>query len=106
MDRLETEKEILRTEAGRRGQGARSKMPVWRYGAQGYGLSSYEGHGPRPLTPDQVRHWAETRFTGDNAVLFLTADRVPDGLDLSLPAGRRFPTPAPSRALPVTPAYL
>ncbi|WP_329230269.1 M16 family metallopeptidase [Streptomyces canus] len=106
MDRLETEKEILRTEAGSRGKGALSQMPLWRYGAQGYGLSSYEEHGTRTLTPDQVRHWAETRFTRDNAVLFLTADRVPDGLDLTLPAGRRFPTPAPSSALPVTPAYL
>ncbi|MER6286425.1 M16 family metallopeptidase [Streptomyces sviceus] len=106
MDRLETEKEILRTEAGSRGQGPMSQMPLWRYGAQGYGLSSYDELGTRSLTADQVRHWAETRFTRDNAVLFLTADRVPDGLDLTLPAGRRFPTPAPSSALPVTPAYL
>lgn len=106
MDRLETEKDLLRTEAGSRGKGALSQMPLWRYGAQGYGLSSYEEHGTRTLTPDQVRHWAETRFTRDNAVLFLTADRVPDGLDLTLPAGRRFPAPAASSALPDTPAYL
>jgi predicted Zn-dependent peptidase len=99
MDRLETEKEILRTEAGSRGQGPMSQMPLWRYGAQGYGLSSYDELGTRSLTADQVRHWAETRFTRDNAVLFLTADRIPDGLDLTLPAG-------PSSALPVTPAYL
>jgi predicted Zn-dependent peptidase len=106
MDRLETEKEILRTEAGSRGKGPFSSMPLWRYGAQGYGLASYDELGTRTLTPDQVRHWAETRFTRDNAVLFLTADRVPDGLDLTLPAGRRFPTPAATSALPVTPAYL
>ncbi|MET8074987.1 insulinase family protein [Streptomyces sp. NPDC005303] len=106
MERLETEKEILRTEAGSRGKGPLSLMPLWRYGAQGYGLSSYDELGTRSLTADQVRHWAETRFTRDNAALFLTADRVPAGLDLTLPAGRRFPTPAPSSALPVTPAYL
>ncbi|MER7566402.1 insulinase family protein [Streptomyces sp. NPDC097941] len=105
MDRLETEKEILRTEAGSRGKGPMAPMPPWRYGAQGYGLSGYDELGTRSVTADQVRHWAETRFTRDNAVLFLSADRVPDGLDLTLPAGRRFPTPAATSALPVTPAY-
>lgn len=107
MDRLETEKEILRTEAGSRGGGPMTPMPMWRYGAQGYGLSSLDELGTRSLTAEQVRHWAETRFTRDNAVLFLTADRVPDGLDLTpLPAGRRLPAPAVTSALPVTPAYL
>jgi predicted Zn-dependent peptidase len=106
MDRLETEKEILRTEAGSRGNGPLSRMPLWRYGAQGYGLSSYEELGTHGLTAGQVRHWAETRFTRDNAVLWLTGDRVPDGLDLTLPAGRRFPPPAASSMLPVTPAYI
>lgn len=106
MDRLETEKEILRTEAGSRGKGPFSRMPLWRYGAQGYGLASYDEFGTRTLTPGQVRDWAETRFTRDNAVLFLTADRVPDGLDLTLPVGRRLPTPAATGALPVTPAWI
>ncbi|MGW0424382.1 M16 family metallopeptidase [Streptomyces sp. NPDC003015] len=105
MDRLETEKEILRTEAGSRGKGPMSPMPPWRYGAQGYGLAGYDELGTRSVTADQVRHWAETRFTRDNAVLFLSADRVPDGLDLTLPAGRRFPAPSATSALPVTPAY-
>ncbi|WP_328749726.1 insulinase family protein [Streptomyces sp. NBC_00285] len=106
MDRLETEREILRTEAGSRGKGPLSPMPLWRYGAQGHGLSSYDELGTWSLTADQVRQWAKTRFTRDNAVLWLTGDRVPDGLDLTLPAGRRLPTPAATSALPVTPAYL
>ncbi|MGH1555892.1 hypothetical protein ACRAWF_40870 [Streptomyces sp. L7] len=38
MERLETEKEILRTEESRREPG---QLPLWRYGAQGYGLVSY-----------------------------------------------------------------
>ncbi|MCL6667617.1 M16 family metallopeptidase [Streptomyces panaciradicis] len=106
LERLETEKEILRTEAGSRGNGPLSQMPLWRYGAQGYGLASYDELGTRSLTADQVRHWAETRFTRDNAVLWLTGDRLPEGLDLTLPAGRRFPAPAATDALPVTPAYI
>ncbi|MFF1543556.1 M16 family metallopeptidase [Streptomyces sp. NPDC058291] len=105
MQRLETEKEILRTEAAGRG-GARQQMPLWRYGAQGYGLSSYTELGTWGLTPDQVRHWAETRFTRDNAVLWITSDHIPDGLDLTLPAGSRFPAPVATSALPTTPAYI
>ncbi|MFF3845217.1 M16 family metallopeptidase [Streptomyces sp. NPDC002328] len=106
MDRLETEKEILRTEAAGRGGGPFSQLPLWRYGAQGYGLSSYSELGTWSLTPDQVRHWAQTRFTRDNAVLWITSDRIPDGLDLTLPVGARVPAPAPTSALPVTPAYI
>ncbi|MFH0174356.1 M16 family metallopeptidase [Streptomyces cacaoi] len=106
MERLETEKEILRTEAAGRGGGPQHQMPLWRYGAQGYGLSSYNELGTWSLTPDQVRHWAETRFTRDNAVLWITSDQVPDGLDLTLPQGTRFPAPAATSALPTTPAFI
>ncbi|MFF8483971.1 pitrilysin family protein [Streptomyces sp. CAI-85] len=106
MERLETEKEILRTEAAGRGTGPNHQMPVWRYGAQGYGLAGYSEPGTWSLTADQVRRWAETRFTRDNAVLWITADHVPEGLDLALPAGERIPAPAPTSALPVTPAYI
>ncbi|MFD1658956.1 M16 family metallopeptidase [Streptomyces caeni] len=106
LDRLETEKEILRTEAAGRANGPNSQLPLWRYGAQGYGLSSYDELGTWSLTADQVRHWAETRFTRDNAVLWITGDHVPDGLDLTLPAGSRIPAPAASSALPVTPAHI
>ncbi|MFF5182800.1 M16 family metallopeptidase [Streptomyces sp. NPDC000345] len=106
MDRLETEKEILRTEAAGRGSGPNHQMPLWRYGAQSYGLSSYSELGTWSLTADQVRDWAATRFTRDNAVLWITSDHVPDGLDLTLPRGSRLPAPAPTSALPVTPAYI
>ncbi|MFJ9716698.1 M16 family metallopeptidase [Streptomyces sp. NPDC101213] len=106
MDRLETEKEILRTEAASRGGGPHSPLALWRYGAQGHGLSSYDELGTWGLTADQVRHWAETRFTRDNAVLWITGDHVPEGLDLGLPAGTRSPVPAATSALPVTPAYI
>lgn len=106
MDRLETEKEILRTEAAGRGTGPNHQMPLWRYGARSYGLTSYNELGTWGLTADQVRHWAETRFTRDNAVLWITGEHVPDGLDLALPHGTRLPAPAATSALPVTPAYI
>ncbi|MEU6535008.1 insulinase family protein [Streptomyces sp. NPDC047000] len=106
LERLETEKEILRTEAAGRSNGPNSQMPLWRYGAEGYGLASYDELGTWSLTADQVRHWAETRFTRDNAVLWITTDHVPDGLDLALPAGFRVPAPTASDALPERPAYI
>ncbi|MEU3981576.1 insulinase family protein [Streptomyces sp. NPDC026672] len=102
MERLETEKEILRTEESRRDVG---QLPLWRYGAQGYGLVSYPEWGVRGLRPDDVRQWARDRFTRGNAVLWIAGERLPAGLALRLPDGPRHPLPVPTSALPVTPAY-
>jgi predicted Zn-dependent peptidase len=102
MERLETEKEILRTEESRRDVG---QLPLWRYGAQGYGLVSYPEWGVRGLGPDDVEGWARTWFTQGNAVLWIAGERLPSGLTLKLPAGPRRPLPAPTSALPTTPAY-
>ncbi|MGW6464680.1 M16 family metallopeptidase [Streptomyces rubiginosohelvolus] len=106
VERLATEREILRTEQAGRSRGPNHQLPLWRYGARGYGLVSYPEYGTLHLTADAVRDWAATWFTRDNAVLWITGDTVPEGLDLTLPAGRRQPLPAPTSALPVTPAYL
>ena len=106
MHRLETEKEILRTEATGRSAGAAPELALYRYGAQGYGLSSYEELGLGRLDADQVQDWARRHFTRENAVLWITDDRVPDGLRLDLPRGWRNPPPPVTSALPATPAWL
>ncbi|MFE9457329.1 hypothetical protein [Streptomyces californicus] len=41
VERLATEREILRTEQAGRGRGPNHQLPLWRYGARGYGLASY-----------------------------------------------------------------
>lgn len=105
VDRLETEKGILRTEAAGRKVGVADSLPLWRYGAQGYGLVSYEEMGLHRLSADDVRRWAATWFTRQNAVLWITSTQVPGGLRLRLPEGTRRPVPRPSSALPTTPAY-
>ncbi|MFF4212547.1 insulinase family protein [Streptomyces sp. NPDC001796] len=102
MERLETEKEILRTEESRRDVG---QLPLWRYGAQGYGLVSYPEWGVRSLRPDDVREWVHTWFTQGNAALWIAGERLPAGLTLKLPAGPRRPLPAVTSALPAAPAY-
>ncbi|MFD3869822.1 M16 family metallopeptidase [Streptomyces sp. NPDC058623] len=105
LDRLETEKDILRTEAAGRTNGPAHGMAPWRYGARGYGLTGFGEAGLRRLTAANVRDWARTRFTAENAVLWMTTDTVPEGLDLTLPTGTWHPAPEPTSALPTTPAH-
>ncbi|MFI6000775.1 M16 family metallopeptidase [Streptomyces sp. NPDC051366] len=105
MDRLETEKEILRTEAAGKSHGPAHAATLWRYGSRSYGLTGYAETGLYRLTADDVRAWVQTRFTAENAVLWITGDTVPEGLDLTLPSGGWHPAPAATSALPATPAY-
>jgi predicted Zn-dependent peptidase len=105
LARLEVEKKILRTEAAGRQGGPFMAMNMLRYGAQGYGLSGYDELGVWRLGADEVEEWARTRFTRDNAVLFLTTGDVPQGLDLRLPRGERIAPPQPFDALGGTPAF-
>lgn len=105
LHRLTMEKEILRTEAAGRGARVSDPMAVWRHGARGYGLPGYPEWGLSAISPDDLRAWAATHFTRDNAVLWIAGDHVPDGLALDLPAGVRRPVPAATSALPVTPAW-
>jgi zinc protease len=105
MERLETEKAILRTEEAGRGRGANDELPLWRYGAQGYGLVSYPEWGLSQLRAEDVWHWAQMWFTRENAALWIAGDHVPRGLRLRLRNGARRPVPRPSSALPATPAY-
>jgi predicted Zn-dependent peptidase len=105
LDRLATEKSIIRTEWSSRGTSPAEPMPVWRYGAQGYGLLSYNEPGIGTITAEDLRQWASTWFTAENAVLWIAGDHVPTGLRLALPRGLRRPVPAPTSALPVVPAY-
>ncbi|MFI6762254.1 M16 family metallopeptidase [Micromonospora sp. NPDC050417] len=105
MQRLEMEKEILRTEWSSRSRGVMDGVPLWRHGARDHGLVSYPEFGLAMLTPDDLRAWASHYFTRENAVLWIAGDRIPAGLRLPLPAGRRHPVPAASSALPTTPAY-
>ncbi|MDH6125189.1 insulinase family protein [Kitasatospora sp. GP82] len=105
MERLETEKSILRTEESGRGPGPAEAFGVWRYGAQGHGLVSYPEWGVPGLDPQTVQQWADTWFTQGNAALWVSGEYLPAGLRLPLHPGRRMPVPAATSALPQTPAY-
>ncbi len=105
VERLEVEKEILLTEAAGRSNGVNGDLPLWRYGAQGFGQVSYAEFGLHRATADDLRGWVADHFTRENSVLWLAGEEVPADLRLSLPAGVRRPVPPPSSALESTPAY-
>ncbi|MEV6607807.1 hypothetical protein [Kutzneria sp. NPDC051319] len=101
LERIATEKTILRTEqAGR----PHDNLLVWRYGAVGFGAAGYPEWGLEAITDEDVRDWAATRFTRENAVLWISGE-VPEGLNLTLPSGSPHPLPEITSALPATPAY-
>ena len=103
LERLETEKRILRTESSTRG--APSSHSMTRHGAQGYGLSSFDEIGLANASAERVSAWAAHWFTRQNAVLWITSDAVPDGLHLTLGDGARIAPPEPRTVLADTPAW-
>ncbi|GIJ49245.1 hypothetical protein Val02_61310 [Virgisporangium aliadipatigenens] len=105
FDRLETEKSILRTEAAGRGTSPLTQLSLWRYGARGYGLPSYDELGLPAITAQELTEWARAFFTRQNAVLWIGAEEIPPGLTLTLPDGARRPVPPSTQVLPRTPAY-
>ncbi|MFI5497032.1 M16 family metallopeptidase [Actinoplanes sp. NPDC051859] len=105
MARLETEKEILRTEQSSRPGSVVEPLLLWRHGAQDFGLPAYPEWGLPALTADDVQEWVARYFTRDNAALWIAGDEVPAGLRLDLPSGVRRQAPRASSTLPETPAW-
>ncbi|MGY0235056.1 insulinase family protein [Longispora urticae] len=105
LDRIPTELRIIETEQDGATMPADQQHPLWRHGARDFGLVSYPQWGVRTLTAARVTAWAAERFTRENAVLWIAGERIPEGLRLDLPSGRRWPLPTASSALPVVPAY-
>lgn len=106
VDRIDTEKDILRSEAEGKNPGFGGHMRISRHGARGFGLVGYGERGLDRITTDEVLDWAATWFTRENAVAWVTGDVLPEGLDLRLPAGRRMPPPVLTDVLEGSPAYL
>lgn len=103
LERLESEKKVLRTEEANRTGGSVKAAWSWRFGASGLGLADFEEFGLRWLGAEQVGHWAASNFTAGNAVLWLSGP-VPEDLRLELPHGERKPLPVPNPLPAQTPA--
>lgn len=96
LERLRTERRVLRGEGGTGGVHAR--MLEFRFGIAGYGLVNQPQLGLYWLGGAQLQAWVRERFGAANAVLWMTA-APPDDLDLGLGDGTRQPEPA-AEALP------
>lgn len=103
--RLDAEKDILRVEARWRG-GAINDIPMWRHGAQSYGLAGMPEFGLLRIAADDVEAWRRRWFTRANVVLWISGcDQPPAGLRITLPDGVRMQPPMATSSLPTTPAY-
>lgn len=102
LHRLETEKRLLANEADGR---HRSISVLYRHGAQGHGLPAYPELGLQAIGAPDVVAWAARHFTRGNAALWISGERVPEGLHLDLPDGPRIAPPPVTTVLPSTPAW-
>ena len=105
MDRLELEKDILRTEADGRSGSVADRLWLWRYGSRGQGLAALPEWGLPEITPDELRGWVARHFTRGNAVVWISGMPVPQDLRLALPPGPRLPVPVVPDTLPELPAF-
>jgi zinc protease len=94
LERLEAESRVLRTEGRSRGGNAYTSMLANRFGADGYGLAGYPEFGLIGTKTNELQSWAYQWFNASNVAMWATRP-LPNDLDVSLPAGERFPPPAP-----------
>lgn len=104
LDRLETERSILRTEGAGGGGDPVSASLALRYGARAHGLMGFEEYGLHTVGPDEIAAWVKRFFTRENAVLWMTGP-PPRDFSLDLPQGSRMgpppPEPLPELAFPL-----
>jgi zinc protease len=92
LERLETERRILLTEAA-----SASSHPVWnsaslRFGPRGHGIGAYEELGLYAVDQAAVEEWWRERFTAENAAIWMSG-RPPSKLEMPLLRGERKPMP-------------
>lgn len=98
LERLETERSILRTEgAGSAGHPV-SASAALRYGARGHGLIGFDEYGLNTVGPEEISSWVGRYFTRENAALWMTGP-PPKEFTLELPSGEPMPPPE-AEALP------
>ena len=105
LGRIETEKQILRTESGRRMDGAARSQRIERFGATGFGIAGMTEMGLDAITPAHAAEWSRTRFTRHNAVVWMTTHQPPPGLDLTLPDGAWIPLAPLREVVQTKPAF-
>lgn len=105
VERLRVEADVLRTEGGAAVPPAVDRQLTERYGVLGPGLASVREPALASLTAQDVDEWVRTRFTRQNAALWLSGP-LPEGLALPLADGLPPPRPPLWRAEVTTPGWL
>jgi hypothetical protein len=105
LERLETEKGILRAEEASAGRSVPAVLAGLRFGAVGIALIDWLELGLRRLDAESVSAWARERFTTGNAALWFSG-APPTDLSLSLPDGPRIPPPRYEPPPDDLPAYV
>jgi zinc protease len=95
LARLETERDTLMAEEAAQGTSATRLAFALRFGPQHHGLTGYDEYGLRAVDADAVTAWANERFVGGNAAVWLAGPLDELALELELPAGPRFEPPEP-----------
>ena len=93
LERLEVERDILRSERDQRSRLLGDALRWYRFGPSGFGLG-HDELGLDWLGADEIRSWIAERFTRGSAVLMMTGR--PPSLRLELPAGPAHPVPRPA----------
>lgn len=93
VERLEVEKTILATETQSRPPTADDALLQARFGAVSVGRVSFDEFGLDGIDAATVENWVRRWFVAENAVLWLSTDTIPEGLDLRLPSGSPSPRP-------------
>jgi predicted Zn-dependent peptidase len=96
LERLDTEREILRAEAATRGRSSGHALRALRFGTVGHGQPAYEEYGLRHLTEDDIFAWSQRWFGATNLALCVTGAPPKDLSALPVPpGGPRVPAPTP-----------
>ena len=94
LERLETERKILRAEAASVGVDAVGGCSALRFGPAGHGLIGYDEYGLNWLGERELSEWAETRFTRQACAVWMTGAPA-DDLEIELVEGTRIAPPEP-----------
>jgi zinc protease len=86
FERLEVERRTLLAEEATRSAGGARQALALRYGPHGAGLSGYDEYGLRKIGVDGIEYWTRSRFTSENAALWVSGVSL-ERLDLELARG-------------------
>jgi zinc protease len=92
LDRLETERRILHTEAASSFGDPIAGATALRFGPRGFGLGAYDELGLYRLGQVEVEQWWRDRFTADNAAIWMSG-RPPSRFEVPLLRGERKELP-------------